>query len=129
MFTIRFGINRIPFRVMHRAVDNVDLNVVWPESYDYSAVPLVTRSNMRFFDNSIDGNHEQATAVAAITNKNPQVKNVPYLIAGPFGTGKTRTLVEAIYQVIRTHPLSRILLCTPSNRFPHSLQHLLCHDC
>lgn len=40
---------------------------------------------------------------------------VPTLLFGPFGTGKTRVLVELIRQVLAASAQARILVCTPSN--------------
>jgi superfamily I DNA/RNA helicase len=40
---------------------------------------------------------------------------VPYLISGPPGTGKTRTVVETVLQILRVQPEACILLCAPSN--------------
>ncbi|KAG6902934.1 hypothetical protein C0995_009326 [Termitomyces sp. Mi166 len=40
---------------------------------------------------------------------------VPYLISGPPGTGKTRTVVETVLQILRLQPEACILLCAPSN--------------
>lgn len=59
-------------------------------------------------------NPKQKEAVYAITlplcHKLP-----PVLIIGPFGTGKTFTLAQAV-KLILNDPGSRILVCTHSNR-------------
>jgi len=39
----------------------------------------------------------------------------PFLLSGAFGTGKTRTMVEAVWQTLRTDPDARILLCSETN--------------
>jgi len=54
---------------MHRAVDYVDLDVVWPEYYSYDSLPLASVTGLHFRDNDISGNRDQATAVVSITNK------------------------------------------------------------
>ncbi|KAF7307812.1 hypothetical protein MKEN_01141300 [Mycena kentingensis (nom. inval.)] len=57
-------------------------------------------------------NEEQKLAVSSIAlHESP----TPYLIIGPPGTGKTRTIVEAVIQILRVHPEACILLCAPSN--------------
>lgn len=58
-------------------------------------------------------NEEQKDAVKAITSGNND--RVPFLISGPPGTGKTKTLVEAVLQVLRQGPGASILVCAPSN--------------
>lgn len=52
------------------------------------------------------------SAVAAATTKPRSTR--PFLIWGPPGTGKTRTLTETVHQLLRV-PDSHILLCAPSN--------------
>ncbi|KAJ7855002.1 P-loop containing nucleoside triphosphate hydrolase protein [Mycena olivaceomarginata] len=57
-------------------------------------------------------NEEQKLAVSSIVlHESP----IPFLIFGPPGTGKTRTTVEAVLQILRFHPEASIVLCAPSN--------------
>ena len=42
--------------------------------------------------------------------------NVPFLITGPFGTGKTRLIAAAAYCILKTRPQSRILIATHHQR-------------
>ncbi|KAJ7452153.1 P-loop containing nucleoside triphosphate hydrolase protein [Mycena galericulata] len=57
-------------------------------------------------------NEEQKLAVSSIVlHESP----VPFLILGPPGTGKTRTTVEAVLQILRFSSESCILLSAPSN--------------
>ena len=52
------------------------------------------------------------SAVSSIACKQLRV---PYLINGPAGTGKTRTIVETVLQILRLQPEACVLLCAPSN--------------
>ena len=40
---------------------------------------------------------------------------IPFLIAGPPGTGKTRTLTAAVMATLHCQSFASILLCAPSN--------------
>eukprot|EP00048_Salpingoeca_helianthica_P004040 m.73131 g.73131 ORF g.73131 m.73131 type:complete len:998 (+) comp13024_c0_seq1:87-3080(+) len=58
-------------------------------------------------------NEEQCLAVSTVLQQTPG--SLPFIIFGPPGTGKSSTMVEAIYQVFTRQPDSRILVCTPTN--------------
>ncbi|KAF8298246.1 P-loop containing nucleoside triphosphate hydrolase protein [Clavulina sp. PMI_390] len=57
-------------------------------------------------------NDEQKLAVKSIVHGK---HGIPYLISGPPGTGKTKTIVEAIFQILEHHPTTHILVCGASN--------------
>jgi len=58
-------------------------------------------------------NMEQLRAVKSITQHNSG--ELPFLIDGPPGTGKTKTLVEAILQLVHQSYQNNILVCAPSD--------------
>ena len=80
---------------------------LWPQKADYIE-PTVARID-RFFDDQL--NDQQETAVKDIVSPGHRV---PYLISGPPGTGKTKTIVEAVLQIVQDRK-ARVLLCAPSN--------------
>ncbi|KWU42116.1 P-loop containing nucleoside triphosphate hydrolase protein [Rhodotorula sp. JG-1b] len=57
-------------------------------------------------------NEEQKNAVRSILWGK---QRLPLLLHGPPGTGKTKTLVEAIFQILKRHPDTHILVCGASN--------------
>lgn len=88
---------------------------LFPEPLDLlidapTLLPLPTKENVVWVDSGL--NHEQKTAAASISQYHHPI---PYLISGPPGTGKTRTVVESVYQILCVVPNSHILLCAPSN--------------
>lgn len=66
-----------------------------------------------FYDDML--NYEQTKAVDSIQKKN--YGSLPFLISGPPGTGKTKTICEAALQLAyHTSPVRKhILLCAPSD--------------
>ncbi|GAA5858396.1 hypothetical protein JCM1840_001183 [Sporobolomyces johnsonii] len=57
-------------------------------------------------------NEEQRNAVRSILWAQHRA---PFLISGPPGTGKTKTLVEAVLQILKRHPHAHVLVCGASN--------------
>ncbi|PSN73656.1 P-loop containing nucleoside triphosphate hydrolase protein [Corynespora cassiicola Philippines] len=64
----------------------------------------------QLFDHNI--NFEQAHAVNSVCKNDYGV--LPYLISGPPGTGKTKTLVEMAMQLLQTTDVAHMLICAPS---------------
>ncbi|KAG8517982.1 RNA helicase Mov10l1, partial [Galemys pyrenaicus] len=58
-------------------------------------------------------NENQQLAVRRILSGD--CRPLPYVLFGPPGTGKTVTIIEAVLQVHRALPDSRVLVCAPSN--------------
>ncbi|OCK73782.1 P-loop containing nucleoside triphosphate hydrolase protein [Lepidopterella palustris CBS 459.81] len=58
-------------------------------------------------------NFEQLKAVDTICRNEYGI--LPFLISGPPGTGKTKTLVETALQLLTTTKVSHILVCAPSD--------------
>lgn len=88
--------------------DSVLARWVWPKSEDHVApvVDLITW----YFDQGL--NTVQRQAVSDIVTPG---HTIPYLISGPPGTGKTKTIVESALQILQRDPNAKVLLCAPSN--------------
>ena len=98
------------YQHMHWAVENVSLDIVFPT--------VAQEVNEQWSNHSCNKllNKSQTYALKQMLSPLP---GPPLLILGPFGTGKTRTIAEAIKELISTQLYSqadcRILLCTHSN--------------
>lgn len=75
-----------------------------------------------FFDQVL--NWEQKKAVEAVCEG--KYGKLPYLISGPPGTGKTKTIIETALQLLKnTSAYGHILLCAPSDPAADTLVHRL----
>ena len=75
-------------------------------------------SSLSFYDNLL--NLEQRIAVENICGQNYGV--LPYLISGPPGTGKTKTMIEIALQLVNNvKAVSHILVCAPSEQAADTL--------
>lgn len=112
-YDIQFTLNRLAFCEWHQAIDKiVDYRIIFPDTMLAPSIPWTPQKQ---WSESLDSklNSKQKEAVLAITT--PQtVPLPPILLIGPFGTGKTFTLAQAIKQLL-TQPETRILICTHSN--------------
>uniref|UniRef100_A0A672IUX2 Probable helicase with zinc finger domain n=1 Tax=Salarias fasciatus TaxID=181472 RepID=A0A672IUX2_SALFA len=110
---LQFQLNRLPLCEMHYALDRIkDNTILFP---DVSLVPTIPWSPNRQWDEQLDPrlNAKQKEAILAITTP-ISVPLPPILIIGPYGTGKTFTLAQAVKHILR-QDTSRVLICTHSN--------------
>lgn len=124
-YSIMFNYNRASFIRKHRAIDAVarkfDKNFLFPtevhtnpsnkHDIDMKGGELrVNGAKTKWFQNHL--NHEQIMAVKfALQDES----NLPFIIDGPPGTGKTSTLVEIVAQIHAHWPKARVLITTQTN--------------
>ncbi|XP_036306653.1 probable helicase with zinc finger domain isoform X4 [Pipistrellus kuhlii] len=111
---LQFQLNRLPLCEMHYALDRIkDNGVLFP---DITMTPTIPWSPNRQWDEQLDPrlNAKQKEAVLAITTP-LSIQLPPVLIIGPYGTGKTFTLAQAVKHILQQQETSRILICTHSN--------------
>ncbi|XP_076263700.1 helicase with zinc finger [Rhynchophorus ferrugineus] len=110
---IQFQLNRLPYCEWHYTLDKMpNFKIIFPETF---LEPVIPWSPSRQWSRNLDSrlNIKQKEAVVAITTP-LCVPLPPILVIGPFGTGKTFTLAQAIRNLIKDSG-NRILLCTHSN--------------
>ncbi|XP_061778836.2 probable helicase with zinc finger domain isoform X2 [Nerophis lumbriciformis] len=113
---LQFQLNRLPLCEMHYALDRIkdgkDNGILFP---DVCLVPTIPWSPNRQWDEQLDPrlNAKQKEAILAITTP-VSIPLPPVLIIGPYGTGKTFTLAQAVKHILRQDS-SRVLICTHSN--------------
>lgn len=109
---MQFQLNRIPFCEWHQAVDCIsNYRIIFPDLLQVPELPETDENKWTEDDSKL--NEKQKEAVVAITLPR-DTPLPPVLIIGPFGTGKTYTLAQAIKHILK-EPDSKILICTHSN--------------
>lgn len=126
-YRLEFYFSRFGFRKQHFSIERVVRHLgeqfLFPSRVHLREQPqldvhLDADNNMRIQDTTCRWYNQtlnpiQKKAVAKILRGEAQ--NMPYVIFGPPGTGKTMTLVETILQLVKLLPSSRLLVGTPSN--------------
>ncbi len=116
---IQFQLNRVPLCESHYAVDKVpDLALVHPDMSRKFKIPW--SPGKQWQQESAESsatarlNPKQREAIVAITTDLTDEPLPPVLIIGPYGTGKTFTLGQAVKLLLRQEG-ARVLVCTHSN--------------
>jgi len=111
LYNVRFSLRAMQLKLQLGAVNNVQQTappwVLFPREPPNSL--LQRDSSNRRATNGL--NAEQLEAVARAM----EAKSVPYILFGPPGTGKSRTLVHYVVQVLASDPQARVLVSAPSN--------------
>ncbi|KAK0204282.1 P-loop containing nucleoside triphosphate hydrolase protein [Desarmillaria ectypa] len=129
-FDVRFVLNRLSFRRMQYALTkNKDpARLLFPGPEHLTTAGPVTSAMLEELtplNRDIGRNREQLETVAAIVHQ-PK-GSVPFIVFGPPGTGKTVTIIEAIEQLLKRDPNTRILACTPNNSAADLITQKLMH--
>jgi helicase MOV-10 len=125
MFNVRFTIQTERLHALHQAVSEAQLtlhkkadsswmrSVLFPEEEDgyYQKTLNKLTSDLDFRDPLL--NYEQSRAVHTVVKEN--YGPVPFIVSGPPGTGKTKTIVELALQLIAIKKSSHLLVCAPSD--------------
>ncbi|KAA0705294.1 Zinc finger domain [Triplophysa tibetana] len=122
---LQFQLNRLPLCEMHYALDRIrDNSILFPDVSLTPTIPWSPNSQRvrsrapcfrRQWDEQLDPrlNTKQKEAILAITTP-LSIGLPPVLIIGPYGTGKTFTLAQAVKHILK-QPDTRVLICTHSN--------------
>ncbi|XP_064541268.1 probable RNA helicase armi [Drosophila montana] len=125
-YRLEFHFSRFAFRKQHHATSRIGghmgENFLFPSKVakrDHVQLEVEFKEdNMYLYDDKLSWFNEGLNCIqkrAVYNVLRGETENMPYVIFGPPGTGKTVTLVETILQLVRHVPGSRLLVGTPSN--------------
>ena len=114
MVSVRFELKHSYFDSLHRSLNQLRLEVIsriLPEEEDFSKIGIQSVLIPRQYKTALELSPDQVHALQTIVSCPP--KGPPVLIAGPFGTGKTRILATAAHYFLQQgrRPV-RVLVCT-----------------
>ncbi|XP_040168042.1 putative helicase MOV-10 [Anopheles arabiensis] len=120
---IEFPLNRLQYKLEYTALVHMSRldfsSILFPKIE--SAKPKTPAKTFNdavitefdWFQSCIAENEQQTQAIKNIVNRTAYP--APYILFGPPGTGKTCTIVEAVLQIWKMRPKSRILVTATSN--------------
>ena len=124
---VHFEINHNYFDGLHKAVRYLSqyaVSKLFPEKVilkqDISGKNLNPVENAAIKEFTLDGEY-QMNALKKMISSDPRV---PFLVLGPFGTGKTRILAAAVSALLCDHK-SHILVCTYQHQCANSIYKML----
>ncbi|TKA63423.1 hypothetical protein B0A55_12210, partial [Friedmanniomyces simplex] len=88
-------------------------SMLFPESGDGVMQKTLNKGTISWKPRDSQLNYEQIRAVDNVLSR--AYGTIPYMISGPPGTGKTKTLVELALQLISATPEAHLLVCAPSD--------------
>lgn len=125
-YRVTFHFSRVSLRKQHHGIERVvsilGESFLFPNKINKRQNPQLDvcfkDEDMYLYDAKLSWFNESLNAIqkrAVFNILRGEAENMPYMIFGPPGTGKTVTLVESALQLIRNLPNSRLLIGTPSN--------------
>ena len=111
---VNFVLKHSYFANLHKSLEKLSIDVlkklipgknVDDERYIINKKKSLQRPPAKCFD--LDEEYQEPSLKKLLDCKN----TIPFLITGPFGTGKTRLLASALYYILKD-PYARVLLCT-----------------
>lgn len=116
-YLVRFIPKRSSYRAGYQALKTLEQNNLQRYFIDFehtqAMIPKTVVEDFEWFNEQIAANEEQKLAIKNIVNCT--AFPFPYVVFGPPGTGKSSLIVEAIAQILKLKPRSRILVTAQSN--------------
>ena len=110
---VQFQLKHSYFKRLHDAIQKVPkavISMIMPTKSDFIKRPPevnVIVAKPEYAELELDKTGQLHALYGILTSHS----NAPLLVAGPFGTGKTRVLARAAYQILRFDKQARILVC------------------
>ena len=113
---VQFHLNRRYFELLHESVEGLPKETILKVFPETSLYGVLEKKKLRNYDPphqlKLDEMFQMPALEAILTN--PPL--APFILTGPFGTGKTRLIVRATHQVVCTDRNASILICVHHNQ-------------
>ncbi|KAK3714514.1 hypothetical protein LTR37_007820 [Vermiconidia calcicola] len=125
MFNVQFTVQAERLRATYTAVKNTQHTLSATSSDNWMRSMLFPEPSDGYYQKTLNKaftdfdlhdqllNYEQSKAVNTVLNET--YGPVPFIISGPPGTGKTKTIVELALQLIGRQETPHLLICAPSD--------------
>ena len=125
VFNASFTIQGARLGALYKAVADVEhllttnqatrwmTSMLFPDSSSGVMQTTLNKGTIDWEPHDSELNYEQIRAIDNVLNRS--YGTLPYMISGPPGTGKTKTLVELALQIISATPDAHLLVCAPSD--------------
>ena len=108
---VRFELKHSYFQRLHKAVDKLSPEIIakiMPGEGDFRKYEVVRQSRPKYEQLELDYTGQMQALNAILSS----CSTAPVLVVGPFGTGKTRLLARAAYQILSIKSKkARVLVC------------------
>lgn len=125
-YRLEFYFSRYSFRKQHHAISKIvgvmGEDFLFPSKVTKRENPqldvYMKDDDMYLYDSKLEWYNQSLNSIqkrAVFNILRGEAENIPYVLFGPPGSGKTMTLIETLLQLVRNLPGARILVGTPSN--------------
>jgi hypothetical protein len=113
---VKFHLNRRYFELLHESVEALSKETILKVFPETNICGVLAKKKLPDYEppHQLKLDEMFQTPALEMILSNPPL--APFILTGPFGTGKTRLIVRATHQIVCTDPGASILICVHHNQ-------------